>query len=77
MATNLALDDKLIEEVQKIGAFKTKREAVTAALEEYIRLDRAKKLIDLFGTIDYDPDYDYKSARRKRDEEVKSWQSED
>jgi hypothetical protein len=77
MATNLALDDKLIEEVQKIGAFKTKREAVTAALEEYIRLDRAKKLIDLFGTIDYDPDYDYKSERRKRDEEVKSWQSED
>jgi len=37
MATNLALDDKLIEEAQRAGNHKTKKEAVTAALAEYVK----------------------------------------
>ncbi len=40
MATNLALDDRLIEEARKAGKCKTKKEAVTAALKEYVQRRR-------------------------------------
>jgi Arc/MetJ family transcription regulator len=63
MATNLAIDDKLIEEAKRIGNHKTKKEAVTAALDEYIRRRRQLEILDHFGTIDFDPDYDYKKMR--------------
>lgn len=66
MATNLALDDALIEEARKTGGHKTKKEAVTAALDEYVRRRKQRDIIKLFGTIDYDPNYDYKAARRKK-----------
>ena len=66
MATNLGLDDKLIEEAQRTGRHKTKKEAVTAALREYVRHNKQQRIIRLFGKIDYDPAYDYKAARRKR-----------
>jgi Arc/MetJ family transcription regulator len=66
MATNLGLDDKLVEEAQRIGRHKTKRDAVNTALKEYVRRNKQLKLIELFGKIDYDPAYDYKAARRKR-----------
>jgi hypothetical protein len=64
MATNLALDDNLIEEARRIGDHKTKKEAVTAALDEYIRRRKQLEILDLFGTIDFDPDYDYKKMRK-------------
>lgn len=54
MTTKLAIDDALIEEARKIGAHKTKREADTAALNEYVRLRKQRKILDLFGTIDFD-----------------------
>ncbi|MDH5769375.1 MAG: type II toxin-antitoxin system VapB family antitoxin [Nitrospirota bacterium] len=63
MATNLALDDKLIFEAQKAGHHKTKKEAVTAALKEYIAHKKQKEIIDLFGKVDFDKNYDYKKAR--------------
>ncbi len=66
MPTNLALDDSLIEEARRTGGHKTKKEAVTAALEEYIRRRKQAKIIDLFGTIDYDPNYGYKAARSRK-----------
>ncbi|HUR37590.1 MAG TPA: type II toxin-antitoxin system VapB family antitoxin [Terriglobales bacterium] len=66
MATNLALDDKLIEEARKTGGHKTKKEAVTAALDEYIRRRKQLKLIEQFGTVDFDPAYDYKAERRRK-----------
>ena len=67
MATNLALDDRLIEEARTIGGHKTKKEAVTAALQEYVRRRKQMEIIRLFGTIDFDPSYDYKARRwRKR-----------
>lgn len=66
MATNLALDDALIEEARKIGAHKTKKDAVTAALDEYIQKRKQREIINLFGTIDFDPEYDYKAQRRKK-----------
>ena len=64
MPTNLALDDKLIDEARKIGNHKTKKEAVTAALVEYIRRRKQLEILDLFGTIDFDPEYDYKKMRQ-------------
>jgi Bacterial antitoxin of type II TA system, VapB len=66
MATNLALDDALIEEARKIGGHKTKKEAVTAALQEYVQRRKRMSILKLFGTIDYDPNYDYKAERRRK-----------
>lgn len=65
MATNLALDDKLIIQAQKAGHHKTKKEAVTAALKEYIVHKKQQGVIKLFGTIDFDKKYDYKKARSR------------
>jgi len=66
MATNLALDDRLIEEARKIGGHRTKKEAVTAALDEYIKRRRQLEVINHFGTVEFDPAYDYKAERRRK-----------
>ncbi len=65
MATNLAIEDKLIEEAKKIGKHKTKKAAVTEALKEYIQRRKQVEIFDLAGQIDYDPKYDYKVQRKK------------
>ena len=64
MATNLAIDDKLINEARRIGKHKTKREAVTAALDEYIRWRKQLRILDYFGKVEFDPEYDYKKMRK-------------
>lgn len=64
MATNLHLDDKLIERVVKAGAHRSKKDAVNAALEEYAERRERMKVLEAFGTVEYDPRYDYKKARR-------------
>jgi Arc/MetJ family transcription regulator len=66
MATNLGLDDKLVDEARKIGKHKTKKQAVTAALEEYIQRRKRLRILELFGKVDYDPRYDYKADRRRK-----------
>lgn len=66
MPTNLALDDRLIDEARKAGGHKSKKAAVTAALEEYIRRHKQAEVIGLFRSIDYDPAYDYKAERAAR-----------
>jgi hypothetical protein len=66
MATNLALDDALLEEALRIGGKATKKDTVTEALQEYIGRRKQARVVDLFGTIDYDPKYDYKKQRRRR-----------
>lgn len=66
MPTNLAIDDSLIEEARRTGGHKTKKEAVAAALDEYIKRRKQLRLLDRMGTIDYHPKYDYKAARRRR-----------
>lgn len=65
MATNLALDDKLIIQAQKIGHYKTKKETVTEALKEYIEHKKQLEIVELFGIIDFDKDYDYKKLRNR------------
>ena len=66
MATNLAIDDDLIESARTIGNHKTKKAVVTEALQEYIERRKQLQILDLFGKIDYDPDYDYKKQRQKK-----------
>lgn len=65
MATNLALDDALIRQAQDLGGHKTKKDAVTAALEWYVRSREIEKLIALAGTIEWDDDYDILEERRR------------
>lgn len=65
MATNLDLNDELVEEALRVGGHRTKKAAVTAALKEYIQRRRQLEILDLFGTIEYDDDYDYKAERMK------------
>ncbi|MBI2026422.1 MAG: type II toxin-antitoxin system VapB family antitoxin [Deltaproteobacteria bacterium] len=65
MATNLALDDKLIETAKEIGKHASKKEAVTAALKEYIQKRKQKDIFKLFQSIKYDSTYNYKQQRKK------------
>lgn len=66
MATNLNIDQKLLEEAQSIGKKKTKWETVNEALREYIQRRKQNDILDAFGTVDFDPQYDYKSDRKRR-----------
>jgi Arc/MetJ family transcription regulator len=66
MATNLAIDDNLIEEARRIGGHKTKKAAVTTALEEYVQRNKQRRIVKAFGTFDFDPTYDYKAERRRK-----------
>jgi Arc/MetJ family transcription regulator len=66
MPTNLALDDRLIEEARRVGGHKTKREAVTAALDEYVKRRKQQRILRAFGSFDFDPAYDYKAQRRRQ-----------
>jgi hypothetical protein len=64
--TNLAIDDRLIDQAKRLGRHRSKKDTVNAALEEYIRRRKQAALVPLFGTIDYDARYDYKSERAKK-----------
>ena len=64
MPTNLAIDDKLIKEAVEIGKHKTKKEAVTEALQEYILKRKQTMVREIFGKIDYDTSYNYKKQRK-------------
>lgn len=65
MPTNLALDDKLILEAQKLGGHKSKKEAVTQALREYIGRHKQQKILKLFGKVEWEKNYDYKTTRKR------------
>lgn len=66
MPTNLALDDELVAEAKKLGGHRTKRDAVNAALAEYVAARKRREILTLFGTLDWDDTYDHKTARRER-----------
>ena len=65
MATNLAIDPELIERALEVSGERTKKAAVTEALKEYIARRQQKRVAELFGTLEWDPDYDYKSERSR------------
>jgi len=66
MATNLALDDNLIEQAKEVGKHRTKKEAVTAALVEYVKSRKRLGILDWVGKVDYYDDYDHKELRRSK-----------
>lgn len=66
MTTILQIDDALIQEALVLGNHQTKRAVVEEALREYVQRRQQIKIIELFGTIDYDEDYDYKQQRQKQ-----------
>ena len=68
MPANLGLDDSLVEEARALGGHETKEEAVTAALQEYVARRKQIGILDLFGTVDYEPEHSHKSKRQKHNE---------
>lgn len=66
MPTNLKLNDQLIKETVKLGHFKSKQEAVNTALAEFVHRRQRLRILDLAGTIEFDPEWDYKKMRRSR-----------
>jgi Bacterial antitoxin of type II TA system, VapB len=65
MATNLAIDNNLLEEARIIGKHATKKAVVNEALAEYIQRRKQAEITNLFHTVEYDQDYDYKKQRQK------------
>lgn len=63
MATNLSIDPKLIERAQKVSGERTKKAAVTKALQEFVARREQKNVAELFGKLEWDPGYDYKAER--------------
>ena len=66
MPTRVPIDRRLTLEAQKLGHHRTAKDAVTAALEEYVRRRKQLDILRLFGTIEYDPSYNYKRERRRK-----------
>jgi len=66
VATNLSLDPKLIEQAVKVSGERTKKAAVTRALEEFIARRKQKRLLDLMGKLEWDSAFDYKAERSRR-----------
>lgn len=65
MATNLQIDDKLITKAVKLGGHHTKKAAVTQALTEYIHHIEQENILSLFGSVEFDPKYNYKKQRAR------------
>jgi hypothetical protein len=63
MATNLSIDPDLIECALEVSGERTKRAAVTKALQEFVARRRQKRLLDLVGKLEWDLSYDYKKER--------------
>ena len=66
MATNLMIDEKLLEDALKIGGLKTKKDTVNKALKEFIMRRKTADIISLFGKVEYDHSYNYKKARQRK-----------
>lgn len=64
MATNLAIDEELLNNALKVGGLKTKKDTVNLALKEFIQRRKTADIIDLFGQVNYGPDHGHSKARR-------------
>jgi Arc/MetJ family transcription regulator len=66
MATNLKIDDKLLDEARSLGGFPSKRATVNTALAEFIQHRKQLALLKLEGSVDFFNDYDHKALRKAR-----------
>jgi Arc/MetJ family transcription regulator len=67
MATNLGIDEKILRRAYRVGGFRTKREAVNAALTEFVQRHEQRRILKGLGTIRFRKDWDYKADRKKRE----------
>jgi Arc/MetJ family transcription regulator len=65
MATNLSIDPELIERALEVSGERTKKAAVTKALQEFVARRRQKRLLDLMRALEWDESYDYKTGRAR------------
>ena len=65
MTVNLGIDKELLAKARRAGAHRSNQETINEALREYVRSRRRPDFKRLFGTIDFRPDWDYKTARRR------------
>lgn len=83
MATNLGIDEELVTAAQELGCHKTKKAAVNAALEEYVRTRRLQAFLEMEGTVDFDVDpLEIRREARRRaaawaEEQERFWADED
>ncbi len=66
MATNLAIDPDLLDRALEVSGERTKKAAVTKALQEFIARREQRRVLDLMGKLDWDPAYDYKTERSRK-----------
>ena len=66
MASNLLIDNELMDSALKIGGLKSKKDTVNQALREFIQRRKSAEIIELFGTVEYVSGYNHKDARRSR-----------
>ncbi len=65
MATNLALDPELLDRALELSGERTKTAAVTLALREFVARREQERLLELFGSLEWDPEFDYKAERSR------------
>lgn len=65
MATNLSIDPDLLDRALEISGERTKKAAVTKALQEFIARRRQQRLLELFGKLEWDDAFDYKAERTR------------
>jgi Arc/MetJ family transcription regulator len=66
MATNLSIDPKLLDEALSVGGLNTKKDTVNLALTEFVQRRRQRDVIELFGKLPSDEDYNYKKGRSRK-----------
>jgi hypothetical protein len=66
MATNLAIDPELLDRALEVSGERTKKAAVTKALQEFIARREQLRVLDLMGKLEWDPSFDYKSERSRK-----------
>jgi len=66
MATNLAIDPELLDRALEVSGERTKKAAVTKALQEFIARREQRRVLDLMGKLEWDPSFDYKSERSRK-----------
>ena len=66
MATNLSIDPELIERALAVSGERTKKAAVTKALQEFIARRQQARVLELFGKLEWDAAYDYKAERQRK-----------
>jgi Arc/MetJ family transcription regulator len=67
MATNLAIDDRLLEQARRIGKLPTKKETVTRALQEFIERRQQRRILKVLGSFQFREDWNYKQDRLVRE----------